>query len=153
MKINKKLSVLLLAGAMVCTTPTMAYAQDSSDIVDQAAAILQDNGVDELLSDPDKVVDLIVQAKEILGQVDVSNDEIGEALDIAAQSAGISLSDSEKNTLIQLYNKFKDTDLDEDQLRSQVERVYNKLEELGITKDDVKGILGKMLDFAKSFID
>lgn len=72
MKINKKISALVLAGVLACTTPAMVYAQDSSDVVDQAVEILQDNGVDELLSDPDKVVDLIVQAKEILGQVDVT---------------------------------------------------------------------------------
>ena len=139
MKINKKISALVLAGALACTTPAMVYAQDSSDVVDQAVEILQDNGVDELLSDPDKVVDLIVQAKEILGQVDVTNDE--------------TLSDSEKQTLIQLYDKFKNTDLDEDQLRSQVNKVYNKLDELGITKEDVKGIIGKLVDFARSILN
>ena len=153
MKINKKISALVLAGALACTTPAMVYAQDSSDVVDQAVEILQDNGVDELLSDPDKVVDLIGQAKEILGQVDVTNDEIGSALDVAAESAGITLSDSEKQTLIQLYDKFKNTDLDEDQLRSQVNKVYNKLDELGITKEDVKGIIGKLVDFARSILN
>ena len=122
-------------------------------MVDQAVEILQDNGVDELLSDPDKVVDLIVQAKEILGQVDVTNDEIGSALDVAAESAGITLSDSEKQTLIQLYDKFKNTDLDEDQLRSQVNKVYSKLDELGITKEDVKGIIGKLVDFARNILN
>ena len=153
MKINKKISALVLAGALACTAPTMAYAQDSSDVVDQAVEVLQDNGVDELLSDPDQVVDLIIQAKGILGQVDVTNDEIGAALDTAAQSAGITLSDSEKATLIQLYDKFKNTDLNEEQLRSQVNKVYNKLEELGITKEDVKGIIGKLLDFARSILN
>ena len=142
MKINKKISALVLAGALACTTPAMVYAQDSSDVVDQAVEILQDNGVD-----------LIVQAKEILGQVDVTNDEIGSALDVAAESAGITLSDSEKQTLIQLYDKFKNTDLDEDQLRSQVNKVYNKLDELGITKEDVKGIIGKLVDFARSILN
>ena len=96
---------------------------------------------------------LIVQAKEILGQVDVTNDEIGSALDVAAESAGITLSDSEKQTLIQLYDKFKNTDLDEDQLRSQVNKVYSKLDELGITKEDVKGIIGKLVDFARNILN
>ena len=72
---------------------------------------------------------------------------------MAAESAGITLSDSEKQTLIQLYDKFKNTDLDEDQLRSQVNKVYNKLDELGITKEDVKGIIGKLVDFARSILN
>lgn len=154
MKINKKISALVVAGVVACTTPAMVYAQDSSsDVIEQAAEVLQDNEMDDLLSDPDKVVDLIVQAKAALGQVDVTDDEIGAALDVAAESAGITLTDSDKTTLIQLYNKFKNTDLDEEQLRSQVKKVYNKLEELGITKEDVKGILGKLMDFARSIIN
>ena len=146
MKINKKFSALVLAATLACTTPVMVYAQDSSsEMVDQAVEILKDNGVDDLLSNPDKVVDLIMQTKEILGQVDVTDEEIGSALDVAA--------DSDKTTLIQLYNKFKNTDLDEEQLRSQVNKVYNKLEELGITKEDVKGILGKLVDLARSILN
>lgn len=72
---------------------------------------------------------------------------------MAAESAGITLSDSEKQTLIQLYDKFKNTDLDEDQLRSQVNKVYSKLDELGITKEDVKGIIGKLVDFARNILN
>ena len=150
MKINKKFSALVLAATLACTTPVMVYAQD---MVDQAVEILKDNGVDDLLSNPDKVVDLIMQTKEILGQVDVTDEEIGSALDVAAESVGVTLTDSDKTTLIQLYNKFKNTDLDEEQLRSQVNKVYNKLEELGITKEDVKGILGKLVDLARSILN
>ena len=154
MKINKKFSALVLAATLACTTPVMVYAQDSSsEMVDQAVEILKDNGVDDLLSNPDKVVDLIMQTKEILGQVDVTDEEIGSALDVAAESVGGTLTDSDKTTLIQLYNKFKNTDLDEEQLRSQVNKVYNKLEELGITKEDVKGILGKLVDLARSILN
>lgn len=154
MKINKKFSALVLAATLACTTPVMVYAQDSSsEMVDQAVEILKDNGVDDLLSTPDKVVDLIMQTKEILGQVDVTDEEIGSALDVAAESVGVTLTDSDKTTLIQLYNKFKNTDLDEEQLRSQVNKVYNKLEELGITKEDVKGILGKLVDLARSILN
>ena len=44
-------------------------------------------------------------------------------------------------------------DLDEDELRSQVRKVYVKLESLGITKEDVKGILGKLLDLVKGILN
>ena len=44
-------------------------------------------------------------------------------------------------------------DLDEDELRSQVRKVYDKLESLGITKDDVKGVIGKLIDIAKSLLN
>lgn len=153
MKINK-LSALILAGALTCTAPAMVYADQNTDAaVDQAVELLEQSGVDDLLSDPDKVVDLIVSAKETLGTVDVTDDQISSALDVAAGELGVTLSDSDKSTLIQLYNKFKNMDLDENELRSQVKKVYDKLESLGITKEDVKGILGKLVDLVKGFLN
>ena len=133
MKINK-LSAFILAGALTCTAPAMVYADQTTDAaVDQAVELLEQSGVDDLLSDPDKVVDLIISAKETLGTVNVTDDQISSALDVAAGELGVTLSDSDKSTLIQLYNKFKNMDLDENELRSQVNKVYDKLESLGIT--------------------
>ncbi len=150
----KKLSAMILAGALACTTPAVAYAEDStSAAVDQAIDILSESGVDELLSDPDTVVDIIVAAKDTLGQVDVSDEQISSALDTAASSLGITLSDSEKSTLVKLYNQFKNMDIDEEQLRTEINKVYDKLESLGITKEDVKGILGKLVDIVKNILN
>ncbi len=150
----KKLSALILAGVLSCTAPAMAYAEDSADAaVSQAVDILSESGVDDLLADPDTVVDLIVAAKDTLGQVDVSDDQISSALDAAASSLGVTLSDSEKSTLIKLYHQFQDMNIDEEQLRSQITKVYDKLESLGITKEDVKGILGKLVDVVKSILN
>ena len=134
-------------------TPAMVYADTTSDAVDQAVAVLEDSGIDDLLSDPDKVVDIIVAAQDAIGQVDVSDEEISSAIDVAASGLGISLTDSEKSTLVQLYNKFKNMNLDETELRSQITKVYDKLESLGITKDDVKGVIGKLIDIAKSLLN
>lgn len=152
MRINK-LTAIVLAGAISCTAPAMVYADDTSAAVDQAVEMLQESGVDELLSDPDKVVDIIVAAKEAVGQTDVSDDTISSAIDVAASSLGVTLSDSDKSTLVSLYNKFKNMDLDEDQLRSQINQVYDKLESLGITKEDVKGVFGKLVSLVKDILD
>ena len=43
--------------------------------------------------------------------------------------------------------------LDENELRTQITKVYDKLESLGITKDDVKGVIGKLIDIAKSLLN
>lgn len=151
MRINKLIAIVL-AGAISCTAPAMVYADDTSAAVDQAVEMLQESGVDELLSDPDKVVDIIVAAKEAVGQTDVSDDTISSAIDVAASSLGVTLSDSDKSTLVSLYNKFKNMDLDEDQLRSQINQVYDKLESLGITKEDVKGVFGKLVSLVKDIL-
>lgn len=153
MKINK-LSAIILAGALTCTTPAMIYADSTTDAaVDQAVELLQENGVDDLLSDPDKVVDIIVSVQEAVGQADVSDDVVSSAIDTAASELGITLSDSDKSTLVSLYNKFKNMDLDKEELRTQVNKVYDKLESLGITKDDVKGIIGKLVSLVKDIMN
>ena len=106
MRINK-LTAIVLAGAISCTAPAMVYADDTSAAVDQAVEMLQESGVDELLSDPDKVVDIIVAAKEAVGQTDVSDDTISSAIDVAASSLGVTLSASDKSTLVSLITNSK----------------------------------------------
>lgn len=150
----KKLSALILAGFLTCTAPAAVQADAQTDAaVDQAVELLEQSGISDFMSDPDNVVDVIIAAKETIGQADVSDEDIAAALDTAAAAAGFSLSDSDKDTLVRLYNKFKNIDIDEETLRTQVNKVYDKLESLGITKEDVKGILGKMIDIVKSIIN
>ena len=43
-------------------------------------------------------------------------------------------------------------DIDQEQLKSHISQVYDKLESLGITKEDVKGILGKLIDVVKNIL-
>lgn len=128
----KKLSAWILAGALTCTAPAVVSADTATDAaVDQAVDLLKESGIGDLLSDPDKVVDIIISAMDSVGQADVTDEEISSAIDTAAQAAGFTLSDSEKSTLVSLYNKFKNMDLDEEQLREQVHKVYDKLERSG----------------------
>lgn len=150
----KKLSALILAGVLTCTAPAAVSADAQTDAaVDQAVELLEQSGISEFMSDPDNVVDIIIAAKDTIGQADVSDTDIAAALDTAASAAGFSLSDSDKDTLVGIYNKFKNIDIDEENLRIQVNKIYDKLESLGITKEDVKGILGKIIDLVKSIIN
>nr|WP_177296201.1 DUF1002 domain-containing protein [uncultured Blautia sp.] len=150
----KKFSALILAGMLTCTAPAAVYADQSTDaMVDQAVELLEQTGVDEFLSDPDNVVDVIVAVKDTIGQADVSDEELSAAIDTAAQAAGFTLSDSDRSTLVSLYNKFKNIDINEEELRTQVNKVYDKLDSLGITKDDVKGVFGKLVDMVKSIFN
>ena len=38
-------------------------------------------------------------------------------------------------------------------LREQVHKVYDKLESLGVTKEDVKSIFGKLVDMVKDILN
>ena len=86
-------------------------------------------------------------------QQDISDDQIREIIQAGENTAGVSLTEEEENKLITIVKKVKDTNIDEEQLRSTVTKVYDKLQEMGIGKEEVKGILHKLVDFAKSLLN
>ena len=143
----KKAGILIIAAAITCTTPAVpAMAADTSESVQE---IISDNEIDSLVSDPDKVVDIIMYVKNEAAKQDISDDQIRSLI----QTAGVSLSEEEENRIIKIVKQIKDSDIDEEQLRSAVTKAYDKLEEMGIGKEEVKGILHKLADFAKSLFE
>lgn len=147
----KKLGALILAGTIMCTTPAVpAMASDSSTAVQE---VITDNAIDSLASDPDAVVDIIMYVKDAVDQQDISDEQIKSLIQTAESTVGVSLTDEEENKVVKIVKQVKDTNIDEEKLRSTVTKVYDKLEELGIGKEEVKGILNKLFDFAKSFFN
>ena len=126
----KKAGILIIAAAITCTTPAVpAMAADTSE------------SVQEIISDNEA-------AKQ-----DISDDQIRSLIQTAESTAGVSLSEEEENRIIKIVKQIKDSDIDEEQLRSAVTKAYDKLEEMGIGKEEVKGILHKLADFAKSLFE
>ena len=91
--------------------------------------------------------------KDAVDQQDISDEQIKSLIQTAESTVGVSLTDEEENKVVKIVKQVKDTNIDEEQLRSTVTKVYDKLEELGIGKEEVKGILNKLFDFAKSFFN
>ena len=54
----KKAGIFIIAAALTCTAPAVpSMAADTSESVQE---IISDNEIDSLVSDPDKVVDIIM---------------------------------------------------------------------------------------------
>ena len=145
----KKAGILIIAAAITCTAPAVP-AMAASESVQE---IISDNEIDSLVSDPDKVVDIIMYVKNEAAKQDISDDQIRSLIQTAESTAGVSLSEEEENRIIKIVKQIKDSDIDEEQLRSAVTKAYDKLEEMGIGKEEVKGILHKLADFAKSLFE
>lgn len=143
----KKAAAVLMAGLIVCSTPMTAMATEGDTAVVED---LIDSGIDSIAADPDKAVDIIMYAKDLVDQQNITEEEIRGAIDSAASHFGISISDSEKSSLVNVIQKMLSLNIDEDQLRSNVNTVYDKLQDLGVDKDDVKGIVARVIDFIKS---
>lgn len=89
----KKAGILIIAAAITCTTPAVpAMAADTSESVQE---IISDNEIDSLVSDPDKVVDIIMYVKNEAAKQDISDDQIRSLIQTAESTAGVSLSVSE----------------------------------------------------------
>ena len=143
MKNIKKLTGIMMAGALAFSVPVPAIASgfDTSSL-----EALIDSGVDAVFSDPDQTVDIIMYVKDKIGQQDVTDDQIRTVINEAADAFQISLTDSEKDNLVDLARKVKDANIDEDELRSDVNAVFDKMDALGVEKNDVKGFLKKILN-------
>ena len=148
MKNIKNLTGIMMAGALAFSVPVPAIASgfDTSSL-----EALIDSGVDAVFSDPDQTVDIIMYVKDKIGQQDVTDDQIRTVINEAADAFQISLTDSEKDNLVDLARKVKDANIDEDELRSDVNAVFDKMDALGVEKNDVKGFLKKILNLVKGW--
>ena len=148
MKNIKKLTGIMMAGALAFSVPVPAIASgfDTSSL-----EALIDSGVDAVFSDPDQTVDIIMYVKDKIGQQDVTDDQIRTVINEAADAFQISLTDSEKDNLVDLARKVKYANIDEDELRSDVNAVFDKMDALGVEKNDVKGFLKKILNLVKGW--
>lgn len=138
----------MMAGALAFSVPVPAIASgfDTSSL-----EALIDSGVDAVFSDPDQTVDIIMYVKDKIGQQDVTDDQIRTVINEAADAFQISLTDSEKDNLVDLARKVKEANIDEDELRSDVNAVFDKMDALGVEKNDVKGFLKKILNLVKGW--
>ena len=133
---------------MVCSVPMPVMASGNTDVVES----LLDSGIDFLASDPQKAIDIILYAKDLVDQQNITDDEVRSAINQAADHFGVSLSDSNVESLVSVVRGVLDAQIDEDTLRSDVTSVYNKLKDMGVTKDDAKGFLSGLLDFVKGLL-
>ena len=147
----KKIGILMIAGTLMCTSPTATVM--ASDATETVQEIITDNEIDSLVSDPDKVVDIIMYAKDKVAEQDISDEQIREIIQAGEETAGATLTEEEENKLINIVKEIKNADINEEQLRSTVNKVYDKLEEMGIGKKEVKGILQKLIELAKNILE
>ena len=145
----RKSAALIMAGVLVCSTPLPVMAAGNTDVVES----LLDSGIDFLASDPQKAVDIILYAKDLLDQQNITDDQVRSAITQAADHFGVSLLDSDVNSLVSVVRSVLDAQIDEDELRSDVDSVYSKLKDMGVTKEDAKGLMAKLIDFVKGLFE
>ncbi|MDY4692602.1 MAG: DUF1002 domain-containing protein [Blautia sp.] len=146
----KKTAALFMAGFLICSMPVQTLA---SDIDTEVVENLVDSGIDAIADDPDMTVDIIMYAKDLIDQQNISGEEIRTAIDSAASHFGVNISENEKDSLVNVIQKMLNLNINEEQLRNDVNSAYDKLKSMGVDKEKVKGIAGKIIDFVKGFFE
>lgn len=147
-----KVTALVIAGVISCTSPMMVMASDSGSVMSQAEEILKDNEVGSLASDPDKVGDIIVYVNGLFDSNQITDDEISQGIDEAADHFGVSLNEDDKSSLVNIISKFRGIEMSDDQIKGYVSDAYSTLKDMGVTKSDVKNIFEKAIEFIKGML-
>ena len=84
----------------------------------------------------------------------MSEEEIGDVVDQAADEMEIKLSAEDRQAIVDLMEKIKGLDLDVDSLKEQAKDLYNKIEDLGlkldINQEKVQGFFDKIIQSFKN---
>ncbi len=152
MKKMNRITAVVVAGMISCTSPMVVMAEDSSSVVSQAEEILKNNEIESLASDPDKVSDIIVYVKNLFDSNQITDDEISQGIDEAADYYGVSLSDDDKSSLVNIISRFRGIDVSDEQIKKYVNDAYSTLQDMGVTKSDVKNIFQKAIQFIKGML-
>lgn len=147
----KKSAAFILAGVLACSAPIPVMASTDTDT--EVVESLLDSGIDVLASDPQKAVDIIMYAKDLVDQQNITDDQVRSAINQAADHFDVELSEAEVDSLVSVVRKVLDAQINEDALRSDVDSVYNKLKDMGVTKDDAKSLISKLIDFVKGLLE
>ena len=133
-----KVTALVIAGVISCTSPMMVMASDSGSVMSQAEEILKDNEV--------------VYVKGLFDSNQITDDEISQGIDEAADHFGVSLNEDDKSSLVNIISKFRGIEMSDDQIKGYVSDAYSTLKDMGVTKSDVKNIFEKAIEFIKGML-
>ena len=137
---------------------TMTGQKVDSDNVDTATnELVVTSNLGETLEDPEKAAELIAFIKNEVASQNLTDDQISELINQASEEFGVTLSEENKQSILELMKKIDDLDLDVNQLKDQISNLYDKLDSMGIHIDldseEVQGFFSKIVEFIKDFLN
>ncbi len=142
-----------LVGAM------KAYSELTGE---EISAESMDTAVNELVvtsqmaesEDSDKIEELIAYVKAEVVESGLDDEEsIRKVIDEGSKQLGITLSEDEINTIISLMKKISELDLDIESMKEQAGELFDKLEEMGVDKEEAKNFFQKIIDAITEFFN
>lgn len=127
----------------------------SEEVKDAATEELVTTGkLSESIDDAEAASELIGYIKnEVIAKGVSSDADIEEIVEQAADEMNINLSKEDIDNIVSSMKKISELDLDLDRIKEQAKGLYDKLDSLNISADEVQGIFDKILDFFKNIYD
>ena len=123
---------------------SMDTAVNELVITSQMAEEVNSEEVEELIA--------FVKAKVVEGGLD-DEESIREVIEEGSTQLGITLTEEEVNTIISLMKKISELDLDVESMKEQAGELFDKLEELGLDKEQAKNFFQKIIDAITDFFN
>lgn len=142
-----------LVGAM------KAYAELTGE---EISAESMDTAVNELVItsqmaeslDSEQIEELIAYVKAKVVEEGLDDEEsIRAVIEEGAAQLGLTLTEQEIDTIISLMKKISELDLDFESMKEQAGEMFDKLEAMGIDKEEAKNFFQKILDAIKEFFN
>ncbi len=93
-----------------------------------------------------------VKAKVVEEGLD-DEESIREVIEEGSSQLGITLSEEEIDTIISLMKKISELDLDIESMKEQAGELFDKLEEMGVDKEQAKNFFQKIIDAITEFFN
>ena len=149
-----------LVGAMKAYSKiygTVIYPQYLDGATDE---LVTTGDLAETLGDPEKAAELIAAIKQIIAEQDIkSEQDIYVIIDNISVEMGITLTEEQKQQIVDLMKKLAALDLDADALTEQAQQIYENLKsqgldlsQYGITKEQVNGIWDLLLQLLQKIL-
>ncbi len=151
-----------LSGTCALVSAVKAYSLMTGEEIDDAVVdaavneLVTTGEVAEELGDTATATELIAALKQTVLEQDLTEAQIGTALDKLAEEMDVTLSADTRQAIIDLMLKLKDCDIDVDALREQASELYGKIKDtlnvVDLDELDLDGITANAGGFFGSII-
>ncbi len=129
--------------------------EESMDTATNELVVTSELG--ENLEDPEKAAELVAFIKNEVSSQNLTEEEMSTLVDEASKEFGVTLSEENKQSLLELMKKIDDLNLDVDQLKDQISGLYERLDNMGIhidlNSEEVQGFFAKIIQFFKNIFN
>ena len=146
-----------LVGAIKAYENMTGEQVDEEKVVAATNELVVTSDIAENIGDSEKAEELVGFIKNEVASNDYTEEEMSALVDEAASEMQVSLSDEDKQNILDLMDKVKGLDIDVTQLQEQVEGLYSKLQgmdlHINLDSEETKSFLSNLWDKIVGFFN